>query len=62
MENCGVGAIPIDEINGAIGLSSKCEAAWETVHIEMLVPPAYRGCAMKRGLIASELCSCLTGR
>jgi hypothetical protein len=25
IENCGVGAIPIDEINGAIGLSSKCE-------------------------------------
>jgi hypothetical protein len=25
IENCGVGAIPIDEINGAVDLSSKCE-------------------------------------
>ena len=25
IENCGIGAIPIDEINGAVGLPSKCE-------------------------------------
>jgi hypothetical protein len=25
IENCGVGAIPIDEINGAVGLPSKRE-------------------------------------
>ena len=29
IENCGVGAIPIDKINGAVGLLSKCEIAHE---------------------------------
>jgi hypothetical protein len=29
IENCGVGAIPIDKINGAVDLSSKCEIADE---------------------------------
>ena len=29
IENCGVGAIAIDEINGAVGLPSKCEIPGE---------------------------------